>query len=98
MGKEKCNIADMDCCIKLFCLVKPSHTAFRTVRGKRTKRYPTQAGHVRKEDKPPPAVPMFLHELLSADLKQIADPLPLGRSGKLFCCDRFSADCRGPPN
>ena len=99
VGKEKCDMVDSSCRIKLFCLIKSSHTAFRTVRGKRIKKYrDTQSGHIKKEDKPPPAVPVSLHELLNADLKQIADPLPSGGVGKLFCCDRLSMGCRDPPN
>ena len=47
-------MADANRRIKLFRLIKPSHTAFRAARGKRTKSCRgKQVGHTKKEDKPP---------------------------------------------
>ena len=44
-------MADNSCRIKLFHLVKPSHTAFRTARGRLSrKKRGTQAGHMRKKN------------------------------------------------
>lgn len=92
-------MADNSCRIKLFHLVKPSHTAFRTARGKKTKRCrDKRVGHTKKEDKPPPAVSDSLCELLNAALKQIADFPSLCGIGNLFFRGDFSVGCRDPPN
>ena len=98
MDKEKCNMADNSCRIKLFHLVKPSHTAFRTARGRLSrKKRDTQAGHIRKEEKPPPAAPVSCPGLLNADQAQVADcPFFYGIGNLFFHDDRF-VGCRDPP-
>ena len=90
-------MADKSCRIKLFHLVKPSHTAFRTARGKRTKSCRgKQVDHTKKEEKPPPAVSGSLCGLLNADLTQIADcPFFYGIGNLFFHDDRF-VGCRDP--
>ena len=80
-------MADNSCRIKLFHLVKPSHTAFRTVRGKRTKSCRgKQVGHTKKEDKPPPAASGFPRGLLNADLIRISDFLSFSVDGSYIAC------------
>ncbi len=92
-------MADANRRIKLFRLIKPSHTAFRTAQGKRTKSCRgKQVGHTKKEDKPPPAASESLCGLLNADLKQIADIPSLCGIGNLFFRDDFSVGCRDPPD
>ena len=72
-------MADANRRIKLFRLIKPSHTAFRAARGKRTKSCRgKQVGHTKKEDKPPPAASGFPRGLLNADLIIL-------RRRKLYC-------------
>ena len=96
--KEICDMVGANCRIKLFRLVKPSHTAFRTARGKRTKSSrDKQVGHAKKVDKPPPAVSESLCGLLNAHLTQIADcPFFYGIGNLFFHDDRF-VGCRDPP-
>ena len=97
--KEICDMVGTNCRIKLFRLVKPSHTAFRTARGRQSRKYRnTQAGHVRKDEKPPPTVPVPLLGLLNVALEQIADSLPSCGSGKSLLYCSFSAGCRDPPD
>ena len=59
-------MADANRRIKLFRLIKPSHTAFRAARGKRTKSCRgKQVGDRKKEDKPAPAASGFHRGLLA---------------------------------
>ncbi|MCI7473229.1 MAG: hypothetical protein MSB10_06055 [Clostridiales bacterium] len=92
-------MADNSCRIKLFHLVKPSHTAFRTARERLSrKKRDTQAGHIRKKEKPPPAAPVSRPGLLNADQAQVADSPFLHGIGNLFFTYNLSVGCRDPPN
>ena len=107
-------MADNSCRIKLFHLVKPSHTAFRTARGRLSRKKrdtqaghirkeekpppAAQAGHIRKEEKPPPAAPVSRPGLLNADQAQVADSPFLHGIGNLFFTYNLSVGCRDPPN
>lgn len=91
-------MADANRRIKLFRLIKPSHTAFRAARGKRTKSCRgKQVGHTKKEDKPPPAASGFPRGLLNADLIRISEFLSFYIDGSYIACYGFRIRCRGPP-
>ena len=91
-------MADAKRRIKLFRLVKPSHTAFRAARSKRTKSCRgKQVGHTKKEKKPPPAVSGSLCGLLNADLIRISEFLSFYVDGSYIACYGFQIRCRGPP-